>query len=113
MDALAEVIICLFILKVAYEILKDALKKMIDTSPGPAFEKEIRDLVLKQEGVEGVDSVQSRMFGNRIYIDLEIKVNRYKTVGEGHEIAERVHDLLEANYEEVKHVMVHVNPTEE
>ncbi|MCR5510775.1 MAG: cation-efflux pump, partial [Lachnospiraceae bacterium] len=66
-----------------------------------------------QEGVEGVDSIQSRMFGNRIYIDLEIRVDRYKTVGEGHAIAEKVHDLLEESFEEVKHVMVHVNPTEE
>jgi divalent metal cation (Fe/Co/Zn/Cd) transporter len=53
------------------------------------------------------------MFGSKVYIDLEIVVDRNKTVGEGHDIAEHVHDMLELNFNDVKHVMVHVNPSKE
>ena len=111
MDSIASVVICLFILKVSYDILKDALQKMLDTSCGEEYEKKIADFALEQEGVEAVDVVRSRMFSNRVYIDIEIEVDRNITVGEGHDIAERVHDSLEQNFEEIKHVMVHVNPT--
>ena len=113
MDPLASVIICLFILKVSYDILKDAMKKMLDTSRGTDYDQKIREFVLSQEGVLGVDVVQSRMFGSKVYIDLEIVVDRNKTVGEGHDIAEHVHDMLELNFHDVKHVMVHVNPSKE
>lgn len=113
LDSIASVIICLFILKVAYDILRDAIRKMTDTSRGADYEKKIRELAEGVEGVETVDVVHSRMFGNKVYIDLEIEVDRNKTVGEGHAIADRVHDLLENSFSEVKHVMVHVNPTPE
>ena len=113
MDPLASVIICLFILKVSYDILKDAMKKMLDTSRGTDYDQKIREFVLSQDGVLGVDVVQSRMFGSKVYIDLEIVVDRNKTVGEGHDIAEHVHDMLELNFNDVKHVMVHVNPSKE
>ncbi len=113
LDSVASVIICVFIIKVSYDILKDALSKMMDTSCGPEYEKEICDFITGQDGVDGVDMVHTRMFGNKVYIDLEICVDGNMTIREGHDIAERVHDLLEENYKEVKHVMVHVNPTEE
>ncbi len=110
MDSAASVVICLFILKVSYEILTDAVRKMMDTSCGADYDKKIADFVKSQDGVEAVDIVQSRMFGNKVYVDLEIEVDENITVREGHAIAERVHDQLEQSFEEVKHVMIHVNP---
>lgn len=44
MDSVASVIICIFIVKVAYDISKDALVKMLDTSCSEEFEKEITDI---------------------------------------------------------------------
>ena len=110
LDSVAQVVICLFIFKVSYDIIVDAIQKMMDTSCGTEYEEKIKEFVEKLNGVEAVDSIQSRMFGNKVYIDLEIAVNRDITVKEGHDIAENVHDQLEHHYEEVKHVMVHVNP---
>ena len=111
MDPVASVVICVFILKVSYDILKDAIAKMMDTSCGPDFDRQITELVSHQDGVEAVDVVQSRMFGSKVYVDLEIEVDRNLTVGAGHDIAEHVHDVLEKEFPKVKHVMVHVNPT--
>ena len=39
LDAVASVVICLFILKVAFDVLKDSVKKMLDTSCGDFYEK--------------------------------------------------------------------------
>ena len=113
LDSVASVIICLFILKVAYDILKEAIQNMLDASCGPEYEASLSAFVLSQEGVEGVDIVHSRKFGNRVYVDLEIEVDRDKTIAEGHAVAERVHDQVERKFREVKHIMIHVNPTKE
>ncbi len=110
MDSIASVVICIFIVKVAYDISKDALVKMLDTSCGEDYEKKLRDTILTQDGVVGIDLLHSRMFGNKVYIDLEISVDGDKSLWEAHEVAERVHKNVEQSFSDVKHIMIHVNP---
>ncbi len=113
MDPIAEILICALILKVAYDIFTDALNKMLDTSCGAAFENQIRDFVIKQPGVEQIDLLLTRQFGNKIYIDLEIAVKRDISLLDAHSIAENVHGNVEKEFPNVKHVMIHVNPADE
>ena len=110
MDPIAALIICLLILKVAYDIIKDAIAKMLDTSCGKEFEESIKTFVEAEAGVERVDLIHTRQFGNKIYVDLEIAVNGNIRLIEAHKIAENVHDKLEKKFSNVKHVMIHVNP---
>lgn len=110
MDAIASLIICAFIIKAAYDIFKDAVDKMVDKACDSKLENEIRDLVNSQEGVKGIDRLQTRLFGNRVYVDLEICADGSKTLNETHLIAESVHDSIEESFPMVKHIMVHVNP---
>ncbi|SDB25839.1 cation diffusion facilitator family transporter [Pseudobutyrivibrio sp. YE44] len=113
MDPVASLLICLCILKVAYDISKDAFIKMLDTSCGEDFEQELSNFILEQPGVVGIDLLHTRQFGNRNYVELEIAVNRDISLVEAHDIAENVHASLEKNYPNIKHVMIHVNPAEE
>ena len=50
------------------------------------------------------------MFGNKIYIDIEVSANKNITFLESHNIAHKVHDNVEKKIENVKHCMVHINP---
>lgn len=110
LDSVASVVICLFILKVSYDIIKDAVTKLLDTSCGAEYEEKLRCFIAGQNGVEGVDLLHTRMFGNKVYIDLEIEVDGDKTLREAHAVAEQVHTDVEGAFPEVKHVMIHVNP---
>ena len=110
LDPIASVVICLFILKQGISIIYDALKKMIDTSCGPQFEKEIRGLVDSEDQVERIDVLRTRMFGDKVYVDMEIAIDGSTQLTDAHAIAERVHDDIEHAFPEVKHVMIHVNP---
>ena len=113
MDPIAALIICLLILKVAYDIIKDAIAKMLDTSCDKTVENSIRRFIEEQPGVMGIDLLRTRQFGNKIYIDLEISVRRDSSLLEAHEIAENVHSRVEDKFKGVKHIMIHVNPAEE
>ncbi len=110
MDSIASVVICLFILKVSYDILKDALVKMLDTSRGEAYETALAAFIAAQEDVVQVDVLHSRMFGNRTYIDMELQVDGDLPLREAHAIAERIHDNVEAHFSDVKHITIHLNP---
>jgi cation diffusion facilitator family transporter len=111
LDSVACIAICVCILKVAYDIFKDALDKMLDTSCGSSYERMLAEFISKQSGVDSLDMLHSRKFGDKIYIDAEISVNGNLTLKEAHEIAERVHNAVEKEHPEIKHIMIHENPT--
>lgn len=112
MDSIACVIICICILKVAFDILRDSVDKMLDTSCGKEWEENMKEFIINQPGVEGVDLIQSRKFGDRIYLDVEISVDGNLTLTQAHGIAQEVHDRVEAVDAKIKHVMIHENPVE-
>lgn len=109
-DPIASLVISAFIIKVAWDILNDSYKKMLDTSCDDNTENSLRVVICNVDGVKSIDSIHTRLFGNRIYVDVEIAVDSKITVEEGHRIAEEVHDRIESEFSKVKHVMVHVNP---
>ena len=113
LDSVASVVISFFIGKAAYEIFMDAVDKMVDKACDKETEEKIKELALGQSGVLGVDHLQTRLFGARMYVDIEIAADGKQTLYETHEIAEKVHDEIEAHFQEVKHCMVHVNPAKE
>ena len=110
LEPVACVAICLCILKVAYDILKDSIDKMLDTACSPEYEASLRSFIAEQDGVRRVDKLQTRRFGSKIYIDAEIGVDGSISLFEAHAIAERVHNAVEKRDQEVKHIMIHENP---
>ena len=113
MDPIAALVICLLILKVAFDITRDALNKMLDTSCDSSFEDRLRAFIGEQPGVRHVDLLRTRQFGNRVYVDLEIAVDREISLVDAHAIAEQTHSAVERNFPNVKHIMIHVNPEKE
>ncbi len=110
LEPVASILICLFIIKAAFDIFKDAVNKMVDRSCDDETEDAIRECVLAHRDVIGIDLLKTRIFGNKIYADIEICVDGNKTLSESHEIAEQVHNSVEENFPKLKHIMVHVNP---
>ena len=95
------------------EIHRQSIDQMVDHSASEETEAAFRATALEQPGVEGVELLRTRMFGNRVYVDLEIAADPDLTLAAAHGIAERVHDAIEQTYPDVKHIMVHVNPAKE
>ena len=112
MDSIASLIIFVFIIKAAYDIFKDAIDKMVDHACDDDTVNQIRECVMKHEDVLGIDMLQTRIFGNKIYVDLEIATDVSYTLSKAHTIAESVHDDIEKSFPKVKHIMVHVNPAD-
>ena len=109
-DPLASVIICFFVLKVAWEVGREAVGKLVDESGGEELNALIAEKAIACEGVDHIDSVVTRRFGNQYYADVEVAMDGSLTLEEAHRRAELVHDHIEHECPQVKHVTVHVNP---
>jgi cation diffusion facilitator family transporter len=112
LDPIASLVICAFIAKAAYDIFKDAVDKMVDHACDEEMEQELYACAIQAEGVLEIDLLRTRVFGNKIYVDLEIGVDGERTLRDAHNVAEQVHNSIEQKFPKVKHIMVHVNPVE-
>jgi len=110
-DPLAAILISLFIIKAAFDVFRDAMGKMTDKSADEETEHAMREIILAHEPVLEIDLLKTRIFGDKIYMDLEIQLDGNITLREAHETGEAVHDALEAEFAKLKHCMVHINPT--
>ncbi len=110
LDPIASIVICAFILKAAFDIFRDAVGKLTDEACDSRLTGQMREAIMEMEGVHAIDDMKTRMFGNKVYVDIEIGCDGSITLFEAHEIAENVHDRIESRFPDVKHCMVHVNP---
>lgn len=110
LDPVACVVICIFILKAAFDIFMDSINKMTDKACDDDFVDEIRAVILSHEAVLQIDTIQTRLFGNKIYVDIEISSNGNSTLHEAHDAAQQIHDDIESQFPKIKHCMIHINP---
>ncbi|MEG0998292.1 MAG: cation diffusion facilitator family transporter [Clostridiales bacterium] len=110
LDPIASLVICFFILKAAFDIFRDAIGKMTDKACDDETVAAMKNTIIEVNGVLSIDEIRTRLFGNKIYVDLEIGVNGELKLNEAHAISENVHNVIEEGYPKVKHCMVHVNP---
>ncbi len=110
LDPVAGAVICVFIEKAAVEIFLDAVNKMIDRACPDEYSDKMREVILATEDVLAIDELRTRLFGSRVYVEVEIAMDPLKTLAQSHDTAEKVHDSIEREFPDVKHCMVHVNP---
>ncbi|EDS77745.1 cation efflux protein [Clostridium botulinum C str. Eklund] len=110
LDPIASIVICLVIMKVSVDIYIDATNQLMDCSADNETVNKILKNILNVEGVIKIDVLKTRVHASRMYVDVEISVDKNLSVSEAHDIAEKVHNKVEITTDRVKHCMVHVNP---
>lgn len=113
MDLVASLVICLLIFKAGYDIIKGAIDKIIDKSCDDEEINAMKEVILAQSGVYKLYDIKTRLFGNKVYVDVEIVADGEISLNEAYEISESVHDELEETFPDIKHCMVHIKPIEE
>lgn len=113
LDPLAGVIICFTIIKNAYDVFKEAVDQLVDHSCDEDTMRKMRQCIEAQAGVAHLDRLQTRIFGSRVFVDVEVSADDNLTLLESHRIAENIHRAIEDGFPAVKHCMVHINPVSE
>lgn len=108
-DQIAAAFIAALIIRVAYQVINEAIRSVLGKSAPKEVMDSTRDLVEDVKGVRGVDSLTMVDYGHYYQVMVDIRVDETLTVKEGHDIAHEVKSALK-HKSNVGPVIVHVNP---
>jgi cation diffusion facilitator family transporter len=110
LDPVASVIVGLFIVKVAFQLLRNGIGDLMEQSLPDEVEAEMLRIAGSVEGVAEPHDLRTRRIGNHYAIELHILVDGNISLREAHDKASEVEDLLRQHYGNDTHVVVHVEP---
>ena len=113
LDQLGALIVSLFIMHAAYQILQPGLMELTDSSASPEVCNEIKKIAESVSGVLQVHGLRTRFIGTRLHVDLHAVVDGVLTVRGGHDIAMAIRRNVVAAGLDVDDVVVHIEPPEE
>lgn len=110
LDSIGAVVVSLFILALAYELLKPCFSELVDSAAAPEEITAIKETVLAVEGVRSTHKIRTRRLGFGIYADLHIQVDGSMSVTNGHNISSDVKKALLNNGHDITDIVVHLEP---
>ena len=110
LDPVASVVVGVFIVKVAVDLLRSGIGDLMEQSLPDAVENEILQLVAALPGVVEPHDLRTRRIGNHYAIEMHILMDGDITLREAHAKASEVEELLRSRYGAETHVAVHVEP---
>lgn len=110
LDPIASVVVGMFIVKVAIDLLRRGIGDLMEQSLPDAVEEEMLQMVGAIPGVVEPHNLRTRRIGNHYAIELHIRMDGNISLRESHDKASEVEDMLRNRYGEDTHVAVHVEP---
>jgi cation diffusion facilitator family transporter len=110
LDPLASCVVGVVIVRVAANLLRNALGDLLEHSLPDAVEEEMLQLVASLPDVVEPHNLRTRRIGNHYAIELHIRMNGDITLREAHDKASEVEALLKKYYGKRTHIAVHVEP---
>ena len=110
LDSYAALLVSFFIIKIGIEIMRGAIRKIIDTSPPRELIGKICAEIRTVPGVKGCHDLTARYYADMIRMEAHVEVDPALTVLESHRIADEVTRRVKTRFEEISHVLVHIDP---
>ncbi len=103
-------------LPVAILIMKEGIMTIFENAnlildkQDKEFLEEVETYIYDNTVVKNVHDIKMRTSGNKIFINLHIRVPKEITVEESHRLADFLEDSLMIDFENLKEVLIHVDP---
>lgn len=110
LDPVASVIVGAFIIKVAFDLLKNGIGELMEKSLPDETEEEILGIVMGVPGVSDPHNLRTRRIGNYIAIELHVRMDGDTTLREAHDKSTEIEKKLKENFGDDTHVTVHMEP---
>jgi ferrous-iron efflux pump FieF len=108
-DPLFALMIAVGLLASAFHILKQALFNLMDAELPDETRAKICDIVLRQQGVQGVHDMRTRSDSDRIFIEIHVEMDAHMTLHIAHEVSETIVAAIVAEIPNAD-VLVHQDP---
>ncbi|HHI79463.1 MAG TPA: cation transporter [Planctomycetes bacterium] len=110
LDPLAAVVIGLYIAWMAVDPVRTNVGILMDKAP-PHLKEEIRKVVKGNPDVREVDQIRVHPLGSYYVVDFEVYLDGSLSLHAAHDIAHELEDRIQSQFEFIRDVHVHVNPT--
>ena len=108
LDPVIAILVALFIITQAYQLLKKAFTPLLDTAWS---NNEIEELKKKLNSLNvSYHDLRTRVAGNYLFVDIHIQIPEYVTVGNAHKYCDKIENELKTVYENLT-VTIHVEPS--
>jgi cation diffusion facilitator family transporter len=110
LDPIIALLVALFILKVAYDVLRGALGGLVDAKLPEAEEAEVKSCIMERYSeVVSFHELRTRKSGNWRFIELHLVVPKHASVEEAHRTCDHLEQDIE-NKLQYTRVTIHIEP---
>ena len=109
LDRYAALVVVVFIGRIAFIIMIDAVRVLLDASLAPEYLNRVREIVVADPRVERINELRARNAGRYKFVELDLTL-RIRTLEKGHLVAEEIKQRIKESLENVDHVLIHYEP---
>lgn len=113
LDAVAAILVGLFVLKIGWDLGRGAMSELVDTALDSDRVAEAERVIMGIDGVRSVHMLRTRRHGAQASADVHVQVAPRLSVSEGHMISQTVEDRLIERIDAISDVTVHIDPEDD
>lgn len=110
LDPLTAIVVSFFIMKAAWSVLSKAVDELTDGSLPKETEDEIESIVNEDKDVSVVHNLCTRRIGNRIAIEMHVRMPGETSLYEAHRHATEIENQLKQRFGTATHISIHLEP---
>ena len=110
LDPVASIFVGLMLVKVAYELLKQSVDELTESSLPEDTEQEIATIISSFPDITEPHNLRTRRIGNRIAIEAHIRMDGNLTLREAHDRATAIEQKLKERFGPTTHISIHMEP---
>lgn len=110
LDPIAAVVVSVFIIKVALEILSGCIKELAEESLSAEVEEEILKIAASSHGVSHPHNLRTRRIGPDIAVDIHVRVAGDMRVDDAHAITSKIEAEIRRRFGQSAFVSIHIEP---
>ncbi len=110
-DGIIGILVCLFVLRAGFGIIKDTLKPLLGTTPDPELVKKIGNAVLSHDKILGIHDLIIHEYGpGKLFASLHAEVSSKEDIMETHGVIDHIE--AEVSSELGIDLVLHMDPLE-
>lgn len=110
LDPLTAIVVSFFIMKAAWSVLSKAVGELTDGSLPKETEDEIESIVSEDKDVSVVHNLCTRRIGNRIAIEMHVRMPGETSLYVAHHHATEIEKRLKQRFGADTHISIHLEP---
>ena len=110
LDPVAAVLVSVFIIKTAFELLSQACGELLEQSLPPDVEERIVKIAESEPEVTDVHGLKTRRIGNRIAIEMHLRMPGDITLYHAHCHVSNIEQSLKQEFGDTTHISIHFEP---